>query len=219
MSRRGRAVGFLARRRCWPRSPRPRSPTVTAAASPAATGRCARCWSPPPTCEAGEEDRPRGRRREARGAAGAGPLRAARRPGRAAGSARAGARGRRSRPAPTCSPSQLRPPRAPAAGARLGHGRRPVEIAVSGAGALSAAGRAAGRHRGRRRRHHRTERLRRRPHLRRRRRRCRCWPSARAPEGGARRSATATLGLTRSQALRLIAAESFARRVTVMPRG
>jgi hypothetical protein len=31
--------------------------------------------------------------------------------------------------------------------------------------------------------------------------------------------ATVTLGLTRSQALRLIAAESFARRVTVIPRG
>jgi hypothetical protein len=32
-------------------------------------------------------------------------------------------------------------------------------------------------------------------------------------------SATATLGLTRAQALRLIAAESFARRVTLIPRG
>ena len=31
-------------------------------------------------------------------------------------------------------------------------------------------------------------------------------------------TATATLGLTRPQALRLIAAESFARRVTVIPR-
>jgi hypothetical protein len=32
-------------------------------------------------------------------------------------------------------------------------------------------------------------------------------------------SAAATLGLTRRQALRLIAAESFARRVTLLPRG
>lgn len=32
-------------------------------------------------------------------------------------------------------------------------------------------------------------------------------------------SAAATLGLTRAQALRLIAAESFARQVTVLPRG
>ena len=34
-----------------------------------------------------------------------------------------------------------------------------------------------------------------------------------------RGEATATLGLTRPQALRLIAAESFARRVTLIPRG
>jgi Flp pilus assembly protein CpaB len=41
-------------------------------------------------------------------------------------------------------------------------------------------------------------------------------PGAEAPAEG---TATATLGLTRRQALRLIAAESFARRVTVMPGG
>jgi hypothetical protein len=39
-----------------------------------------------------------------------------------------------------------------------------------------------------------------------------------APEGYATGTAEATLGLTRAQALRLIAAESFARQVTVMPR-
>jgi hypothetical protein len=37
-------------------------------------------------------------------------------------------------------------------------------------------------------------------------------------EAGEAETATATLGLTRPQALRLIAAESFARRVTVIPR-
>ncbi len=39
------------------------------------------------------------------------------------------------------------------------------------------------------------------------------------PEGDVAGAAEATLGLTRPQALRLIAAESFARQVTVMPRG
>jgi Flp pilus assembly protein CpaB len=39
------------------------------------------------------------------------------------------------------------------------------------------------------------------------------------PEGEADGIAEATLGLTRRQALRLIAAESFARQVTVMPGG
>jgi len=39
------------------------------------------------------------------------------------------------------------------------------------------------------------------------------------PEGDVAGAAEATLGLTRSQALRLIAAESFARQVTVMPEG
>ena len=38
------------------------------------------------------------------------------------------------------------------------------------------------------------------------------------PEGDTGATANATLGLTRPQALRLIAAESFARQVTVMPR-
>jgi Flp pilus assembly protein CpaB len=115
------------------------------------------------------------------------------------------------------SAAQLRPPRQ-APGPRLGQGRRPVEIAVSGAGALSAfgtqpvgsrvdvvvtsepSGAGAGR----------------------------TYVAAPAvpllglgpgAEGPGGETATATLGLTRAQALRLIAAESFARRVTVIPRG
>ncbi len=42
-------------------------------------------------------------------------------------------------------------------------------------------------------------------------------PGARRPRAGG--SAAATLGLTRRQALRLIAAESFAREVTLLPAG
>ncbi len=113
--------------------------------------------------------------------------------------------------------SQLRPPRPPGQfGAGLGPGRRPVEIAVSGAAALTVAGRQpvgagvdvvvteepGGSGRGR------------------------TYVAASAvpllalgpgEEGGA--SAAATLGLTRAQALRLIAAQSFARRVTILPAG
>jgi pilus assembly protein CpaB len=114
--------------------------------------------------------------------------------------------------------AQLRPPRAEAPGPRLAAGRRPVQIAVSGAEALGLGGgspvgsrvdvvvtteagdgggaghtyvAAAGV-----------------PLL----------GLAASPEGDATGTAEATLGLTRSQALRLIAAESFARQVTVMPR-
>lgn len=112
--------------------------------------------------------------------------------------------------------AQLRPPSSPRAGSALGHGRRPVEIAVSGAGALTAmgvqpvgsrvdvvvttepSGAGAGR----------------------------TYVAAPAvpllglaPGEGEPGESVATLGLTRSQALRLIAAESFARRVTVIPRG
>lgn len=113
--------------------------------------------------------------------------------------------------------AQLRSPQATRPAARLGHGRRPVEIAVSGAGALTALGaqpvgslvdvvvttEPSGSGNGR------------------------TYVAAPAvpllglaPSGEAAESetATATLGLTRSQALRLIAAESFARRVTVIPR-
>jgi len=113
--------------------------------------------------------------------------------------------------------SQLRSPRSDRGGVRLGRGRQPVEIAVSGAGALSAFGaqpvgsrvdvvvttEPSGSGDGR------------------------TYVAAAAvpmlalgpgAEGGPG-EASATLGLTRSQALRLIAAESFARRVTVLARG
>lgn len=111
--------------------------------------------------------------------------------------------------------SQLRSPRDASGGAVLGSGRRPVEIVVSGAGALSALGvqpvgsrvdvvvttepESSGNGR--------------------------TYVAASAipllglgpgGEGGAG-EATATLGLTRGQALQLIAAQSFARRVTVIP--
>jgi len=114
--------------------------------------------------------------------------------------------------------AQLRPPRADAPGPSLGGGRRPVQIAVTGAEALAVGGgdpvgqkvdvvittepegggaghtyvAAAGV-----------------PLL-------GLGAGAEADVAGA---AEATLGLTRRQALRLIAAESFARQVTVMPRG
>jgi Flp pilus assembly protein CpaB len=115
--------------------------------------------------------------------------------------------------------AQLRAPGARSAGPQLGHGRRPVEIAVSGAGALTAFGgrpvgskvdvvvttEPSGSGGGR-------------TYV--------AAPAvpllglAPAVEGsGEADSATATLGLTRAQALRLIAAESFARRVTLIPRG
>lgn len=116
--------------------------------------------------------------------------------------------------------SQLRPPRTDT-GAALGleRGRQPVEIAVSGAEALLVAGaqpagsrvdvvvttEPAGSGPGR------------------------TYVAAAAVsllalgpavEGAAGEGlAAATLGLTRRQALRLIAAESFARRVTLLPRG
>jgi Flp pilus assembly protein CpaB len=114
--------------------------------------------------------------------------------------------------------AQLRPPRPDAPGPRLAGGRRPVQVAVSGAAALAIGGgdpvgarvdvvvtaeptaggtghtyvAAAGV-----------------PLL----------GLGAGPEGEAGDVAEATLGLTRSQALRLIAAESFARQVTVMPHG
>jgi Flp pilus assembly protein CpaB len=110
---------------------------------------------------------------------------------------------------------QRRPPRLAARGPSLGHDRRPVEIAVSGAGALAAFGgqpvgsrvdvvvttEPSGSDEGR------------------------TYVAAAAvpllalapAAAGEPGEATVTLGLTRSQALRLIAAESFARRVTVIP--
>jgi Flp pilus assembly protein CpaB len=114
--------------------------------------------------------------------------------------------------------SHLRPPRTGRPGGPLGRGRRPVEIAVRGAGALSTYGvqpvgskvdvvvtaEPSGSSDGR------------------------TYVAAAAVpllglgpggEGPTGETATATLGLTRPQALRLIAAESFARRVTVIPHG
>jgi Flp pilus assembly protein CpaB len=116
--------------------------------------------------------------------------------------------------------SQLRPPRADGADALgLGHGRHPVEIAVSGAEALLVAGaqpvgervdvvvttEPSGSGTGR------------------------TYVAAAAvpllalgpgADGTAAEGvAAATLGLTRRQALRLIAAQSFARQVTLLARG
>ncbi|HEY6729663.1 MAG TPA: SAF domain-containing protein [Solirubrobacterales bacterium] len=111
--------------------------------------------------------------------------------------------------------AQLRSPRSVGTGPTLGRGRQPVEIVASGAGALATYGaqpvgsrvdvvvttEPSGSGHGR------------------------TYVAAAAVpllalapggEGGAG-EATVTLGLTRSQALRLIAAESFARRVTVIP--
>jgi pilus assembly protein CpaB len=114
--------------------------------------------------------------------------------------------------------AQLRSPTGDRPAAALASGRRPVEIAVSGAGALAAFGpppvgsrvdvvvttEPSGSGDGR------------------------TYVAAPAVPllglapsvGGAEaETATATLGLTRAQALRLIDAESFARRVTLIPRG
>jgi Flp pilus assembly protein CpaB len=116
--------------------------------------------------------------------------------------------------------SQLRPPRsATGAGAGLGRGRHPVEISVGGAEALlvggaqpagarvdvivttEPTGAGAGR-----------------TYV-----AAAAVPllalSAGADGAAAGGTAAATLGLTRRQALRLIAAESFARQVTLLPRG
>ncbi len=117
--------------------------------------------------------------------------------------------------------SQLRPPEAAGAGAgpALGAGRRPVEIVVSGADALSVAGASPGGARvdvvvtsepagaGAGRTYVAAAAV---PLL------------ALAPGvdgAGPGGTAAATLGLTRRQALRLIAAQSFARQVTIIPRG
>jgi Flp pilus assembly protein CpaB len=114
--------------------------------------------------------------------------------------------------------TQLHPPRESGPSAVLGRGRQPVQIAVSGAGALAAAGAPPvgsrvdvvvttepdGGGDGR------------------------TYVAAPAVpllglgpggEGVEGEAATATLGLTRPQALRLIDAESFARRITLIPRG
>ncbi|HXR61513.1 MAG TPA: Flp pilus assembly protein CpaB [Solirubrobacterales bacterium] len=113
--------------------------------------------------------------------------------------------------------AQLRPPHASHGPADLGKGRRPVEIAVSGAGALAAAGTRPGGSRvdvvvttepsgsGNGRTYLAASAV---PLL-------GLGPGGEGVEG---ETAVVTLGLTRRQALRLIAAESFARRVTVIPR-
>jgi Flp pilus assembly protein CpaB len=114
--------------------------------------------------------------------------------------------------------AQLRSPRARRPATALGRGRRPVEIEVSGAGALATFGaqpvgaevdvvvttEPAGSGNGRT--YVAAPAV---PLL-------ALGPGSEGPEG---ETATVTLALTRSQALRLIAAESFARRVTVIPRG
>ncbi len=113
--------------------------------------------------------------------------------------------------------TQLRPPGAESGpGAALGRGRRPVEIAVSGADALLVAGNQpvgapvdvvvttepSGSGQGR------------------------TYVAASAvpllalgPGEEGAGTAAATLGLSKGQALRLIAAQSFARRVTILPAG
>ncbi|HEX3240007.1 MAG TPA: SAF domain-containing protein [Solirubrobacterales bacterium] len=113
--------------------------------------------------------------------------------------------------------SQVRPPGAESGtGAALGRGRRPVEIAVSGADALLVAGNQpvgaavdvvvttepSGSGQGR------------------------TYVAASAvpllalgPGEEGSGTAAATLGLSKGQALRLIAAQSFARRVTILPAG
>ena len=101
---------------------------------------------------------------------------------------------------------------------RLGAGRRPVEIAVSGADALLSLGRASGTRvdvvvtsepagAGPGRTYVAAAGV---PLL-------ALRPGAEGPGPGA--TAAATLGLNKRQALRLIAAESFARRVTLLPGG
>jgi Flp pilus assembly protein CpaB len=113
--------------------------------------------------------------------------------------------------------TQLRPPRARRVVGNLGRDRRPVEITVGGAGALSAFGaqpvgsnvdvavtsEPSGSGDGRT-----------------------YFAAAAVPllalgaaDEGNPGEANVTLGLTRAQALRLLAAESFARRITVIPAG
>ena len=114
--------------------------------------------------------------------------------------------------------AQLRPPRRHQGRGRLGRGRSPVEIAVGGAEALYAAGPAP---RGRLvdvivtaepdgpgpgRTYVGAARV---PLL-------ALGPGEDGPGPGG--TSSATLGLTRRQALRLIAAESFARKITLLPR-
>ena len=170
---------------------------------------------------AGTADRARRDRLLAGGAAGAGPLRPA---GRAGGARRSARPRRRAAPLPAGSyllAAQLRPPgqrparpagpdrRSPAG---RNHGQRRGRPARRRAGA-------AGGHAGRRGRDQRTGRPRARAAPTSPRRRAAARARARARRAGPGGSAAATLGLTRRQALRLIAAESFARKLTLIPEG
>ena len=116
--------------------------------------------------------------------------------------------------------TQLRPPgRTDSAGPALGHQRHPVEIGVTGAEALLSTGAAGGGAKvdvvvttepsgtGRGRTYVAASAV---PLL-------ALGPGADGPGPGG--SSAAILGLTRDQALRLIAAESFARKLTLLPEG
>ena len=155
------------------------------------------------------------------GAPGAGPLRPAGRAARSRATRSAWRRPRRSPPGSYLLAAQLRPPRRRERGGRRCSGRPPPGRDLGQRRrALLAAGAAAPRREGRRRRHHRTERAGSGPHLRGRGRRCRCWRSGPGADGpGPGGTSAATLALTRRQALRLIAAESFARKLTLLPEG
>jgi len=116
--------------------------------------------------------------------------------------------------------SQLHPPRPHRPGAVLDPGRRPVQIAVSGASALLGAGAPAGTPvdvvvttepsgAGGGRAYVAATAV---PLL-------ALGSAAEGSEPGLEGTVEATLALTRSQALRLIAAQSFARRITILPAG
>ena len=105
-------------------------------ASSAATASCARCWSPATSCGRERRSTPRSPPRSSR--CGGCPS-ASRRRARLAGAAEAlGLAPAATVPAGSyLLAAQLRSPRSRRPAPGLGHGRRPVEIAVSGAGALA----------------------------------------------------------------------------------
>ncbi len=198
--------------------PRPRSSPATARAWPVDTGRCGGWWWSPDAAAGGAADRRRRALGEARRTPGSGEIRAGRHPRGSGGRARPGAERARSRrllPAVGAAAAAAARPGAPASPAAAGRSRS--RSAAQGPWRLSAPRNAAA---GGRRRHQRTA-------------------AARAPAGptsppravpllaigpgaegpGPGVTSVATLGLTRRQALRLIAAESFARKLTLLPRG
>ena len=189
MSRRGRALAFLlAGARARPALAAAIADGYGVERRPRLRRRCARSWSLGAALPAGERDRT-----PSRSAAASSVRRVPARfvpPGALGGpgrSARAWSPRRRLPAGSYLLASQLRAAgRRPSAGPALGRGRRPVEIAVSGADALLARPAPAGRGEGRRGRHHRTERRRARAAPTSPRRRCRCWRSARAPKARAR---------------------------------